>query len=382
MKTNFFKSNLNEDELPNFLANAYFCEKEKERFLNILGNAHFELKDLNVSDDSDERFFADNVLKYDYSEKLFTRQAREVIEKYIIDYKIALCYQNKQNANFFKQNLIKNELSKFLPELDDFDAQIKFLDILNDENFELKDLDVDDDSDEWFFVNAIRVGDVKEELFTRQARNVIEKYAYNYNRALYKNNDEYAETIIEAEKTLWEKYLFFIQKYSFCRFIGKEDSYTESDYAKISDIYKRLESVIEKYIYVFRPLNKSFIKNYHIHPKNFKLYLEKIDCDEKSRLELNKKRINVVKAIKEIRTALNNYDVEIDKFLLKCDNEKLKNDIVTFCKIDIDRINKEADKLIKQAENEHALINNKPNFDYIFEYEISPFERNIGKEIW
>lgn len=274
MKTNFFKSNLNEDELPNFLANLR--GKDKERFLNILGNAHFELKDLNVSDDSDERFFADNVLEYDYSEKLFTRQAREVIEK----------------------------------------------------------------------------------------------YTYNYNRALYKNNDEYAETIIKAEKTLWEKYLFFIQKNSFCRFIDKEDSYTESDYAKISDIYKRLESVIRKYFDILR------------RPKNVELYLEKLDSDGESRLELNRKRINVIKAIKEIRTALNDYDVELDKFLLKCDNEQLKHDIAIFCKIDIDIINKEADKLIKQAENEHALINNKPNFDYIFEYEISPFERNIGKEIW
>ena len=274
---NFFKSNLNENELPNFLANAHFREKEQVRFLNILGNAHFELKDLNVSDDSDERFFADNVLERDYCKKLFTRQAREVIEE----------------------------------------------------------------------------------------------YAYNYNKALYKNNDEYAETIIKAEKTLWEEYIFFIQKNSFCRFIGKEDSYSESDYAKISDIYKRLESVIGKYFNILRR-----------RPKNVELYLEKLDSDEEPRLELNKKRINVIKAIKEIRTALNDYDVELDKFLLKCDNEKLKNDIAIFCKIDIDIINKEADKLIKQAENEHALINNKPNFDYIFEYEISPFERNIGKEIW
>ena len=57
MTTNFFKSNLNEDELPKFLANAHLREKEQMRFLNILGNAHFKLKDLNVSDDSDERFF-------------------------------------------------------------------------------------------------------------------------------------------------------------------------------------------------------------------------------------------------------------------------------------------------------------------------------------
>lgn len=74
MKTNFFKANINEAELNEFLENE-LDEQERERFTKILNDENFSLLDNEIKNprawdcDSDEAFFCDIVRKY--KNKLF-----------------------------------------------------------------------------------------------------------------------------------------------------------------------------------------------------------------------------------------------------------------------------------------------------------------------
>ena len=119
-KENFFKANLNESELPSFLAEL--DDDEQERFLEILNNENFELVNEVVSTCEDEWFFANAVIAYDYERKLFTKQTYDVIDDYAYNYNLALYENAGEPASYGKRvatNQVWQEYTNFIVDIAD-----------------------------------------------------------------------------------------------------------------------------------------------------------------------------------------------------------------------------------------------------------------------
>ena len=306
-------------------------------------------------------------------------------------YNSAIKTKNKKghqmkNANFFKANINEAELPKFLAELNEIDGAC----------VDFSYIDIDDTSNEWFFANIVRSRDVEEKLFTKEAREIIDNYAAEYNITLYRDDesDSAQKVILKAEKNVWGEYTSYIKSVIEYFYFSAYRLYTESDYAEQRNMFERLDSKISKYQYIYYEIDDDFYEDLHIAPENFELYEEIAPYEMKNLGEnkihtyrwkyLNDNRIDVVKAVKEIRKAVNDLNVELDKFLNVCDDEQEVEGINMCQKPRLANFNKVADELIKKAEIDCALIDNKPNFKYIYDEEVAPFERDFetGKEIW
>lgn len=119
-KENFFKANLNESELPSFLAEL--DDDEQERFLEILNSESFELVNVEVAACEDEWFFANAVIAYDYERKLFAEQTYDVIDEYAYNYNVALYENAGEPASYGKRvatNQVWQEYTNFIVDIAD-----------------------------------------------------------------------------------------------------------------------------------------------------------------------------------------------------------------------------------------------------------------------
>ena len=188
MKTNFFKANINEAELNELLENE-LDEETTHKFLKILNDEKFslvkgELNSYAWTFDSNERFFCDIIRKYKNREYLFDdEKANEMIDEFSRKYNINL-YKNASRDTkkiiFVKKMCVWNEYARFLRDFAWW-CLIKNLHCRLDLTQEQNQL--------------------LDEISTICAEYDAHTYKLNYDKTIYKLNDERIDMIELIEKS-------------------------------------------------------------------------------------------------------------------------------------------------------------------------------------